>query len=281
MAASAAAVRRVFITGAGSGLGRALALRFAGEGWRVAVTDLKLGAAEETLAQVQAGGGEGFAMACNVASEESFASVVQRLVRDWQGVDVLINNAGVATAGTVADSPLAQWNFAWNINVLGCVRGCQAVLPLLLAQGSGHIINVASFAGFTNAPALASYSATKAAVISLSETLRFELHAQNIGVSVVCPAFFKTNLLQTSAEQSGGTASAAPQMARIVERLMDKATVTADDVAADVYDALLSKRFLVMTHADARRTVLIKRISPELYFKRALSMTQKFLKRPE
>ena len=279
MSASAAATRRVFITGAGSGLGRALALKFAAEGFHVAITDLKQDSAEETLALVRQQGGEGFAMVCNVASEDSFAAVVERLKREWQGVDVLINNAGVATGGTVVDSPIAQWQFAWDINVLGCVRGCKLVAPLLIEQGSGHIVNVASFAGFTNAPALASYSATKAAVISLSETLRFELHAQNVGVSVVCPAFFKTNLMRTSAEQSGGLSNAAPQMERIVQRLMDKATVTAGDVAADVFHAVRSKRFMVMTHADARRTVLIKRISPELYFKRALAQTQKFLKR--
>jgi NAD(P)-dependent dehydrogenase (short-subunit alcohol dehydrogenase family) len=281
MTAAAAASRRVFITGAGSGLGRALSLKFASEGFRVAVTDIKPADAEATLELIRSAGGAGFAMACNVASQESFAAVADRLKREWQGVDVLINNAGVATGGTVVDSPIAQWNFAWDINVLGCVRGCQAIVPMLVAQGSGHVVNVASFAGFTNAPALASYSATKAAVISLSETLRFELHAQNVGVSVVCPAFFKTNLMQTSAEQSGGISNAAPQMERIVQRLMEKASVTAEDVAADVFDAVREKRFMVMTHADARRTVLIKRISPELYFKRALGMTQKFLKRPE
>ena len=280
MASSQGAVRRVFITGAGSGLGRALALKFAAESWRVAVTDVKHESADETLALIHAAGGQGFSMVCNVTSEESFVAVVERLQREWNGVDVLINNAGVATGGTIVDSPLAQWNFAWDINVLGCVRGIRAVVPLLVAQGSGHVVNVASFAGFTNAPALASYSATKAAVISLSETLRFELHQHNVGVSVVCPAFFKTNLMQSSAEQSGGLSNAAPQMERIVQRLMEKASVTAEDVAADVYDAVQMKRFMVMTHADARRTVLIKRISPELYFKRALGMTQKFLKKP-
>lgn len=280
MSAPAAAARRVFITGAGSGLGRALALRFAREGFRVAVTDVRLAAAEETLALIEAAGGTGFAMACNVTSEESFAAVAARLRREWSGVDVLINNAGVATGGTVLDSPLAQWNLAWDINLLGCVRGCQAIVPLMVAQGNGHVVNVASFAGFTNAPALASYSATKAAVISLSETLRFELHAQNIGVSVACPAFFKTNLMQSSAEQAGAIGNTAPQLDRIIERLMDKATVSADDVAADIFEAVRTRRFLVMTHADARQQLLLKRISPELYFKRALALTQRFLQRP-
>lgn len=281
MPAPAAAARRVIITGAGSGLGRALALKFAREGSRVAVTDVRLEAAEDTLALLKREGGDGFAMACNVGSEDAFAAVAERLRAEWNGVDVLINNAGLATGGTVLDAPIAQWNLAWDINLLGCVRGVQALVPMMVAQGGGHVVNVASFAGYTNAPALASYSATKAAVISLSETLRFELHAQNIGVSVACPAFFKTNLMQSSAEQTGAVGNTAPQMERIIERLMDKATVTADDVAADIYDAVQTRRFLVMTHADARQSLLLKRISPELYFKRALGLTQRFLQRPQ
>ena len=270
--------KRVLITGAGSGLGRALALKFGKEGWRVAATDLNRAAAEQTLAQLVAAGGSGLADSCDVTSEESFAAVVERLRREWDGLDVLVNNAGVATAGTVADSPLEQWQWVLNINLLGCVRGARAVIPLLTAQGSGHIVNIASFAGVANPPAMASYNAAKAAVISLSETLRFELAPHNIGVSVACPSFFKTELLATS-RAGGDKSSTAPQMNRIVERLMEKATVTADDVAADIHDAVQTGRFMVMTHPDARQRALLKRVSPELYFRLARKATETFLKK--
>src|ERR1700758_3992671 len=115
--------KRIFITGAGSGLGKALALRFARDGWRVAATDLKLETVEQTLKEVQAAGGSGFAMVCDVTSEESFAAVAARLKSEWVGVDVLINNAGVATKGTVAEASIEQWQWVLNINLLGCVRG--------------------------------------------------------------------------------------------------------------------------------------------------------------
>ncbi|MBV8062033.1 MAG: SDR family oxidoreductase [Nevskia sp.] len=270
--------QRILITGAGSGLGKALALRFARAGWRVAATDLKLETVEQTLKEVQAAGGSGFAMVCDVTSEDSFAAVAARLKSEWGGVDVLVNNAGVATAGTVLDAPLKQWQWVLDINLLGCVRGARAVIPLMMAQGSGHIVNIASFAGIANPPAMASYNAAKAAVISLSESLRIELEPQGVHLSVACPSFFKTNLLATSRGGGGAEAEAnvAPQMEKIVQKLMEKATITADSVAGAIYDAVRDRRFLVLVHPDDRKRALIKRLSPEMYFRMALKATAKF-----
>ena len=253
---------------------------FARNNWRVACTDRDLGAAQTTLGLIQQAGGAGLALALDVSRDDAFIEPVAGIAADWGGLDVLINNAGVATAGTVADSDLAQWRFAIEINLLGCVRGARAVAPLMMAQRGGHIVNVASFAGIANPPALASYNVTKAAVISLSETLRFEMAPYDVGVSVACPSFFKTNLMQTSqAAAPAGGANPAPQMERIVHKLMDTATVTADDVAADIYTAVINNRFLVISHADARRRYHIKRIAPELFFKLARKATAGFLRK--
>lgn len=272
--------KRVFITGAGSGLGKAVALRFAREGWQVAVTDVDLAAATQTLAEVIAAGGSGFADVCNVTSEESFAAIAARLKREWNGVDVLVNNAGVATKGTVAESSIEQWQWVLNINLLGCVRGARAIVPLLTEQGSGHVVNIASFAGIANPPAMASYNAAKAAVISLSETLRHEMEPHGVGVSAVCPSFFKTNLIATSRQASPEQGDEpAPQMDRIVQRLMDKSAVTADSVAGDIFEAVRDKRFLVLVNADDKRQVLLKRVSPEFYFRMVQKATAKFMRR--
>lgn len=147
------------------------------------------------------------------------------------------------------------------------------------AQASGHIVNVASFAGIANPPALASYNAAKAAVISLSETLRFELYPR-IGVSVACPAFFKSDLLNSGRGQIAESEHAsAPQMMKIVGRLMEKASVTAENVAADIVEAVSANRFLILSHADARSRVRLKRLSPELYFRLAQKATAGFLKK--
>lgn len=273
--------QRILVTGAGSGLGRALALQFARQGWRVAVTDASPASAQKTLAEVAAlGGASGLAAALDVTSEAAFAQVVAQLDREWGGLDVLVNNAGVATSGTVAESPLEQWQWVLNINLLGCVRGARAVIPLMQRQRAGHIVNVASFAGIANPPALASYNVAKAGVISLSETLRFELHPHGVGVSVACPSFFKTNLIETSrAAAPGGNAAGAAQMEGITARLMEQASVSADDVAADIYDAVANNRFLVMTHPDARQRYHLKRLAPELYFRIARKVTARFLER--
>jgi len=272
--------QRILVTGAGSGLGRAIALHFARRGWRVAVTDADSGTAERTLAEIAALGAQGVAARLDVTSEADFARTVAQLRADWGGLDVLVNNAGVATSGTVAESPLEQWQWVLNINLLGCVRGCRAVIPLLQEQRGGHIVNVASFAGIANPPALASYNVAKAAVISLSETLRFEMAPHGVGVSVACPSFFKTNLIQTSrAAAPGGSAAGAAQMEAITAHLMENATVSADDVAADIGDAVLRNRFLVLTHPDARQRYHLKRLAPELYFRLARKVTARFLER--
>jgi NAD(P)-dependent dehydrogenase (short-subunit alcohol dehydrogenase family) len=263
--------RRVLVTGAGSGLGRALSLEFAARRWQVACTDVSGDAAQQTLQAIQAHGGTGLAQALDVTSETAFSEALRTVEAQWGGLDVLINNAGVATAGTVVDSPLEQWRWVLDVNLLGCVRGARAVIPLMIEQGGGHIINIASFAGIANPPALASYNAAKAAVISLSETLRFELHEHSIGVSVACPSFFKTNLLN-------GGRSAAPQVERLVQRLMDKASITAADVARDIYLAMRQDRFLVISHDDARRHARLKRWLPQSYFRRALKATAPFLR---
>lgn len=272
--------KRALITGAGSGLGKSLALLFASKGWRVAVADINATSSAQTATDIRKTGGQALALTLDVTSDDSWAHTVARLQKEWGGLDVLVNNAGVASAGTVEDSPLEQWQWIININLLGCVRGSRAVIPLLKAQQGGHIVNIASFAGIANPPAMASYNATKASVISLSETLRFELFPHQIGVSVACPSFFKTALMKTSGEQApAGSNSTAPQMERIVNKLMDTATITAEDVAADIYDAVIKNRFLVITHPDAKQRYHFKRIAPELYFKMAQKVTAKFLQK--
>ncbi len=273
--------KRILITGAGSGLGKSLALLFAKNGWRVACTDRDAATANATLKELEAAGGKGLAFALDVTSDASFAGAVETLKKSWGGLDVLVNNAGVASAGTVEDAPQSQWDWVMNINFYGCLRGARAVIPMLKAQNGGHIVNVASFAGIANPPAMASYNVAKAAVVSLSESLRFELFPNHIGVSVVCPEFFKTNLLATSqATAPGGNPGTAPQMQRIVTKLMDKAVITADDVAADIYDAVLNNRFMVIPHPEALQRWRFKRFFPEQFFKAAQKSTIKFLQQP-
>ncbi|MEK6807219.1 MAG: SDR family NAD(P)-dependent oxidoreductase [Pseudomonadota bacterium] len=270
--------KRVLITGAGSGLGRSLALLFAKNGWRVACSDRDAATAQATQKEI---GDKAIAIALDVTSDDSFVNAVETLKKSWGGLDVLINNAGVGSSGTVEDAPQSQWDWVMNINLYGCLRGARAVIPLMKAQNGGHIVNVASFAGIANPPAMASYNVAKAAVVSLSETLRFELYAHGIGVSVVCPEFFKTNLMATSQVTApAGSSGASPQIEKIVGRLMDRATITAEDVATDIFEAVRSNRFMVIPHPEALQRWRFKRFFPEQFFRAAQKSTVKFLAKP-
>ena len=153
--------KRIVITGAGSGLGRALALRFARDSWRVGIADIKLDGAEETLKLVRAAGGDGFVQHCDIALEADFATLAERVQKEWQRLDLLINNAGDASSGSVEATPLKDWEWMLNINLLGVVRGCRAFVPMLLKQRNGHIVNIASFAAIASAPGMAVGLSTK------------------------------------------------------------------------------------------------------------------------
>ncbi len=251
---------RIVITGAGSGLGRAIALRFAREGWRIAIADINEQGATETLKLVTASGGSGFVQTCNVREATDFETLAQRLQQEWGGVDVIVNNAGIASAGTVVESRYSDWDTTLDINLMGVVRGCRELVPLLLAQGAGHVVNTASFAAIATPPSMAAYNVSKAAVVALSESLRAEVIDAGVDVSVACPSFFKTNLTESMI-------SPDPAMKRVTEMIMERMTVSAEDVADDIYTAVMKRRFMVITHKDARMQWRMKRAAPELFYK--------------
>lgn len=251
--------KRIAITGAGSGLGRALALRYARAGWRVAVTDIQTGRARQVAGEVNDAGGEAIAQTLDTRRDSDFEQLIERLEAEWGGVDVFVNNAGVASSGTVADTPQADWDWIADINLMGVVRGCRAALPAVRAA-RGHIVNTASFAAIANAPGMASYNVTKAGVLSLSETLRAEERDHGVGVTVACPAFFATNLMESFR-------STTPGREALVEKLMVRSGVTADDVADQIFQAVAKRRFLVLTHRDTRWQYRLKRLQPELFFR--------------
>lgn len=256
--------RRVLITGAGSGLGRALAFCFAENGWRVACADINIDAAEDTVRQLTEFGVGAMALWVDVGDDGSVEEMRDEILAAWDGVDMVVNNAGIASAGSVAETSLDDWRWTLNINLMGVVRCCHLFLPVMLRQARGHFINIASFAGIANAPHMGAYSASKAGVISLSETLRAELAltAHGMKVSVVCPAFFQTNLMQ---------AARAPDKDRaLATKLMAAARETADDVARAIYRGAMRGDFMIFpTHAEPTRW-RIKRFLPDFFLKKLL-----------
>ncbi len=246
---------RIFITGGASGLGRALAERFAQAGWKVCIGDVNEARGQETQKALAARSPDALFLRCDVTREEALASVATTLEARWGGVDVLVNNAGVAGAGAIEDVSLADWQWILDINLLGVVRGCRVFTPLFKRQGRGHIVNVASMAGLLDVPLMSSYNATKAAVVSLSETLQNELADAGIGVTVLCPSFFKTNLAESlrTGDESLRTA---------MGHLLERSPLTAEAIADQTFHAVQRGDFYVLPHASGRVAWRLKRLLP-------------------
>lgn len=257
----------IAITGAGSGFGRAIAEHYAAKGWRVAVTDNDETRAQETLAAI---GGEEqghFAVMLDVREDEHWARLKARVQQRWPGLGILVNNAGVAAGGSLEETPLKDWQWIIDIDLMGVVRGCHCLIPLFRGQGHGHIVNIASFAGLAGAPRISAYGCAKAGVVAVSEMTRAELADAGVGVSVVCPAFVKTNLMESFR-------SPINHHKAMVEKWMSRSGVSAVDVANAVSDAVDKQRFLVLTHGETRWMWRLKRWFPELYFRVLMRSTR-------
>ncbi len=251
--------QRVFITGGAGGLGRALALCYAREGARVCIGDVNPEAGLATEDEIRAAGGsDGLYLPCDVRRLSDLEKVRAELEQRWGGVDVVVNNAGVATAGSIEDSTMADWEWILDINVLGVVRGCKVFTPLFKAQGQGAFVNVASMAGLMLAPLMDSYNVSKAGVIALSETLSMELRDAGIQVCCVCPSFFQTNL--TSSMRSG-----LPGIQQNINKLMKRSSVSAEDIADDILRAVKNGDFWVLPHQRERRMWVLKRHAPRAF----------------
>jgi NAD(P)-dependent dehydrogenase (short-subunit alcohol dehydrogenase family) len=245
------------ITGAASGLGRAFALRLARDGWHLAIADVNLPAAQETLELVRQAGGEGQVEPLDVSQQSQWSELAQRLQAQWPQLDLLVNNAGVSGSGEVGLYPLDNWQWMVSINLWGPILGCHTMVDWLKRNPrGGHIINTSSLAAICMLPTMASYNVTKAGVLALSETLYAELKKDRIGVTVLLPSFFHTNLLSISRMQT-------PEQFALADRTMRGASFTADDVAAAALRAMRRKRLYVVLPLKGRVYWRLKRFIPE------------------
>jgi len=254
--------RRVLVTGGASGLGAALVASFVERGDEVLVADISEGGSDELDRP-----GTSY-LRLDVTSDEGWAAALSHVEERWGGLDVLVNNAGIASGGRIDVATLEEWQRVIDVNLLGVVRGCRTFVPLLKAQGSGHIVNTASLAGLVHPPGMASYNAVKAGVVALSETLQFELAPYGIHTSVVCPSFFRTNLASSLA----GSDTVLDGIAR---RLINRSSTTADQIAAEVMKGIDAQRPVILTDKPARRAVFAKRYTRPLYDKEQLGFARR------
>jgi NAD(P)-dependent dehydrogenase (short-subunit alcohol dehydrogenase family) len=184
------------ITGAGSGIGRAAAELFAAEGAAVAVVDLIAEAAEDTVAKIKADGGRALALAANVAVAAEVESAVARAVGELGRLDVLYNNAGVNSAGSVADATEDDWDRCFAVNAKGTFLCSRAAVPHLEEAGGGAIVNQGSVAGLVAVPNFAAYCAAKGAVVALTRSMAIDLAGRRIRVNAICPGTVFTPLME-------------------------------------------------------------------------------------
>ncbi len=248
---------RAVVTGAGSGLGRAFCHELARRGAKLLLADIHVDAARATAAELGIPAEQ--AVACDVARYEDVVALGDTADRLLGGVDLIINNAGVAAGGPVGEVPIADWEWIVGINLMGVVHGCHVFVPKLKRQGSGQVINVASTAGLIAAPMLGPYNATKSAVVALSETLYGELTPLGIGVSVLCPTFFQTNIAKSARSTGQDT------MQGVLERMMASAKIQAPDVARIALDEAQRGSLYILPHRDGRVMWRLKRFSPSLF----------------
>jgi short-subunit dehydrogenase len=189
--------KRAFITGASSGLGLELARALARHEWTLGLFDHNLERLTSVEAEITGLGVNVLAYPGDVTHADELTVAVNSFAGTYDGLDIMINNAGVAVSGALMQVPLEDWRWILEINVMGVVNGCRAALPHLQRNGTGAIVNVASAAAFVSGPQMSPYNATKAAVVAISETLAAELKNTGTQLSVVMPTFFHSNLLES------------------------------------------------------------------------------------
>ena len=234
------------VTGAGSGLGRAMALAFAREGMDLALADVDEKGLEETASQVK-----GFSMRVDVSKEAEVLAFCNRIEDPF----LVCNNAGVSPLGAVWENTAADWQWILGVNLWGVIHGVRAFAPRLLSNNAGHIVNTASVAGLISPPGSGAYNVTKHAVVAFSESLYHDLRERNsqVGVSVLCPAYVPTGISDSERNRPAGLpASPLSRETEAKKALLKKAVssgrLSADDVAAAVVEAVKQDRFYILTH---------------------------------
>ena len=256
------AERVAVVTGAASGIGRALAEAFAAAGSSVVVADLDGAEAESVAAGICGAGGDAHAVTVDVSDPAAVNQLAATTLEQFGRVDVLCNNAGVSTFNLIKDQTLDDWRWVFSVNLWGVVNGIQTFLPILRNQGTpAHIVNTASIAGLLSGVAfIGPYAATKVAVVSISETLAQELAIDEspIAVSVLCPSSVDTKVMESErgrpaamgVEHRTDMAEAVRLMIR--DSFTGPSGLTPAEIATRVLDAIRAKRFWIITHPGER-----------------------------
>ena len=238
--------KTVVVTGGASGIGAALARQAAAADARVCIADLNPDLAQSVADEIG-----GMAVVCDVTQETHIIATIQAAEAAYGPVDIFVSNAGLGRGDPshAASAPDADWLLNWNVHVMAHVWAARALLPAMIARGSGHFVNVASAAGLLNQIGDAAYSATKHAAVSFAESLLITHGSDGIGVSVVCPQYVATPLLGLGDADAHGN------------------LLTASDVAKSVWQGVTDGTFVVLPHADVAKYNALRGADPARWIK--------------
>jgi NAD(P)-dependent dehydrogenase (short-subunit alcohol dehydrogenase family) len=259
--------RVAVVTGAASGIGLALAERFAAEGMKVVMADIEAGALATASERVRRQGAAVLPIRVDVSQPGDVERLAEETYAAFDAAHVVCNNAGVAVIGATHEHTLADWQWVINVNLWGVIHGVRAFLPRMLAGGDeGHVVNTASMAGLTTAPFMSVYDVTKHGVVALSESMYKELALSGapIGVSVVCPGLIDTNIMRSSRnrpENLGEEGKAGPMAQAFGQSLSDRLaggyppSEVADQVVAGIRDG---RFYIVPAQPDVKSNIAIR-----------------------
>lgn len=254
----------VVVTGAASGIGRAMAERFGREGMKVVLGDVEEKALVDARDALLKAGVDAIAMTVDVSKPDQVEALATRTFEKFGAAHVVCNNAGIGVGGFAWELSLVDWEWVLGVNLWGVVHGIRAFVPRMIAQGEGHVVNTASIAGLLSAPGMAPYCASKHAVVAISECLHHDLNllaGGKVKVSVVCPAWVRTRIADSERNRpvsSPRRATASGSQAEMLEGLVRQAVaggIPPEEVAEQVLHAVLNDRFWVLTHPKTRRAV--------------------------
>lgn len=243
--------RRAIITGAGSGLGLALTTLLLQDGWRILGVDLNTKKLQDLQTTSL------FIHELNITYRNEFENCIHDFCKQHNGVDILFNNAGVGEGSLFQHYTLENWDWIIDINLKAVIAGTHYVLPYLLERNGGTIVNISSMAGIANLPKMSPYNVTKAAVISLSETLSHELSKTGVRVKCILPTFFQSSVMQHSKGDSETLQSA--------QKIISNAKLSSHEAAVLILKNLYTKKETLLFPLSAHLLFYSRRLIPSLY----------------
>jgi NAD(P)-dependent dehydrogenase (short-subunit alcohol dehydrogenase family) len=254
--------KTVLVTGAGSGIGQATALAFAGRGADLVICDVNEAGLSDTEKRARGLGREVFARRVDVSSREEMRAFAGEVHGRVEALDIVMNNAGVGMGARFLDTTLDDWAWIVGINLMGVVHGCHFFLPPMVKRGrGGHLINVSSAAGFFASSLLSAYSTTKFGVLGLTESLRDELAPCGIGVTAVCPGIINTPITNSSRLRGAGN---TPENRDRMVKLYQRRNYGPERVAENVLRAVQRNRTIAPISPEAWALWYLKRLSPRI-----------------